>query len=158
MEVLVRCFTIAGKEQEVIEELQDRAQELLDKINAEDGTFYGLWSWMALGGNDFNQTFMLAQSDKDKMRLGDAMTMCNDWVILGIGFGSRFPEEAIAVWGETYGMTDEDFSKAEQWAMPLGELIWEDVEVGVIEDFSEYITESFPHLLEPLGLTATSSS
>ena len=77
----------------------------------------------------------------------------------GIGFGGRFPEEAVAIWRHTYGRTAEDLSRSEQWGMPLGDgLIWEDVELGVIEDLSEFITEAFPHLLEPLDLTATSPS
>ena len=159
LEILARCFTVAGKEQEHIEILEKRAETMLDEIHAKDSTFYALWSSMELGGLDFNQTFISAQSDKEQMRLGDAMDMCNNWVMDGIGFGGRLPEEAVAIWQQTYGRTEEDLSRAERWEVPLGdELIWEDVEIGVIEDLSEFITESFPHLLEPLGLTATMPS
>ncbi|MCH7971136.1 MAG: hypothetical protein IH960_08875 [Chloroflexi bacterium] len=159
LEVLARCFTVAGKEQDHIEILEKRAETKLDEIPAKDGTFYALWSSMELGGLDFNQTFISAQSDKEQMRLGDAMDMCNNWVMDGIGFGGRFPKEAISIWSETYGRTDQDRSRSRRRGLPLGdELIWEDVELGVIEDLSEFITESFSHLLEPLGLTATMPS
>ena len=93
------------------------------------------------------------------MGLGDAMTLCNYWVMDGIGFGSKFPEEAVSIWSQTYGRTNEDRLISQQRGIPLtDEMKWEYVELGVIEDLTEFIIETFPDLLEPLGLTATSPS
>ena len=53
------------------------------------------------------------------MGLGDAMTLCNYWMMDGIGFGSKFPEEAVSIWSQTYGRTNEDRLISQQLGIPL---------------------------------------
>ena len=68
---------------------------MLDEINAHGGTFNRLWSSMALGGVDFSNVAVAAQRDKEQMRLGDAMDLCNRWMLDGIGFGGSFLEHTV---------------------------------------------------------------
>ena len=153
LEELARCFATPGNERESIEYLRTRAAAMLDEIDAHGGTFNGLWASMALGGVDFNDVVIAAQRDKEQMRLGDAMDLCNRWMLDGIGFGGAFPEQALKIWHTSHDVTEQDISAAQRFGLPVPEgLRWEDVELGVMEDFEGYITEFFPALLEPLGL------
>ena len=68
---------------------------MLDKINPHGGTFNGQWSSIALGGIDFSDVAVAAQCDKEQMRLGDAMDLCNRWMLDGIGFGGSFLEHTV---------------------------------------------------------------
>jgi hypothetical protein len=68
---------------------------MLDEINPHGGMFNGLWSSIALGGIDFSDVAVAAQHDKEQMRLGDAMDLCNRWMLDGIGFGGSFLEHAV---------------------------------------------------------------
>ena len=55
---------------------------MLDKINPH-------------GGIDFSDVAVAAQHDKEQMRLGDAMDLCNRWMLDGIGFGGSFLEHTV---------------------------------------------------------------
>jgi hypothetical protein len=151
LEVLAKCFATSGNERESIEYLRTRAAAMLDEIHAHGGTFSGLWSSMALDGADFNDVAIAAHRDKEQMRLGDAMDLCNRCMLDGIGFGGTFSEQAIEIWRSSHDVTEEDVSTAERFGLPTPESLgWSDVKLGVMEDFSEYITEFFPTLMEPL--------
>ena len=55
---------------------------MLDKINPH-------------GGIDLSDVAVAAQRDKEQMRLGDAMDLCNRWMLDGIGFGGSFLEHTV---------------------------------------------------------------
>ena len=48
------------------------------------------------GGIDFSDVAVAALRDKEQMRLGDAMDLCNRWMLDGIGFGGSFLEHTVA--------------------------------------------------------------
>jgi len=106
---------------------------------------------------DFRDMQKMKKLAKRKIRLGKALQLSDNWLLVGISFGATFPELTERIWEQEYENHDpETWASARRHGLDIPEeftpLPLKEMEQQVLAEVTSYVTEYFPELVDPLGL------
>lgn len=115
----------------------------------EPESFLDLWlTSFAPPDVDFRDLQKMRKLAKRKIRLGVALQQADNWLLVGISFGAKFPELTEKMWRQNYEKHDpERWAFARLHGLDIPEeftpLPLEEMEQQVLAEVTSYVTEYF---------------
>ncbi len=161
IEVLATMLSAPGGERRVMEFLRDAAQRVIRQYGTDPDSLIDFW--IEIGAPvkvDLSDAEAMRRLNKEKVPLERAAEWVAEWILIGIAFGSTFPELTTEVWRKTYESFDEGlWNKARASGLDIPKqftpIPLQEAEEGVLSEVREYAMEYYPELVGPLGLRVT---
>lgn len=161
---LAKMFSEPGREEEVINFLQDLAAERIESYAEDAHSFFDFFirtEYKKAGLNwPPSDLGALKRLDSHRMPMTEVESFTKMYVLEGVAFGAKFPELTERMWKQTYESLDaEEWENARRHGLQIPEqptpVSLEEMEQQVLLSVASYASEYYPELVEPLGLRLT---